>query len=185
MRQQRFALGAEPKIVLEGMAGDLEIIGREEEEILIESDDQPTIETGEGTLTLEGVVGDLRLWLPQGAQLTIEGLSGEARLQNIHGKVRIEGVAGDVELEDVPHVTVEGAAPADFARNIVARTRQVLRRSLPFSFGERGAEKATPRPDSVASAPLETERLTILRMLQEKKITAEEAEKLFQALGEG
>ncbi|MEJ5239602.1 MAG: hypothetical protein WHS87_00175 [Anaerolineales bacterium] len=186
MLQQRFVLGAEPKIVIEGMAGDLKVIGRAEEEILVESEGPLMVEAGGETLTLEGVAGDLRLWVPQGAQIAIEGLSGDARLQNIRGTVRIDGVVGEVELSEVPHARVEGSAPEDFGRNVAERVRQAVRRSFSFSSGRRGMEQGAPSTTATApSASLEAERLTILRMLQEKKITAEEAERLLQALGEG
>jgi len=50
-------------------------------------------------------------------------------------------------------------------------------RSVGFVFGTPDAPKTPPR-----SGPTDEERLLVLRMLQEKKITAEEADKLLSAL---
>jgi hypothetical protein len=50
-------------------------------------------------------------------------------------------------------------------------------RSVGFMFGTPDSPKTPPR-----SGPTDEERLLVLKMLQEKKITAEEAEKLLSAL---
>ncbi|MFN3741642.1 MAG: SHOCT-like domain-containing protein, partial [Anaerolineales bacterium] len=178
----------QPNITLEGVTGDIQINGYEGDETILEADRMGVINASANSLVVEGSAGDVSLRVPLHAHITIEGVAGDVTIQNIQGKVHIEGLAGDVEMINVAHATIEGMATGSFpAQGIADAVRKNLQRSFSFSFGRR-ARAAEPQTATTTgtsrSAPLDEERLTILRMLQEKKINAEEAEQLLQALGE-
>nr|BAL53189.1 hypothetical protein HGMM_F05B10C11 [uncultured Chloroflexota bacterium] len=189
MSEQRFSLGTQPEVIIEGLVGDLRIEGYEGEETILEGDVLANAETLENRLRVEGLVGDMALRLPFQAHITLEGVTGDVSVRDIQGKVQIEGLTGEVELSNVKHATIEGMAGGrSFAQDVAGAVRNGLRRSFPFSFGGRARAAKSPASNAATAAPgapLEAERLAILRMLQEKKISAEEAEQLLQALGEG
>lgn len=188
MSKQHFSLGTQPNITIEGAAGHVQINGYEGEETILEADIMGNVNSSADSLVIEGSAGDVSLWVPLHAHITIEDVTGDVTVKNIQGKVHIEGVAGDVEMINVEHATIEGMARENFpAQGVADAVRRNLQRSFSFGRRARAAEPQTPTPTTTntsRSASLGEERLTILRMLQEKKISAEEAEQLLQALGE-
>jgi hypothetical protein len=158
-----------------------------------------------GDLNVEGVSGVVELCF----------IGGNAKLENLAGKVSVSGVMGDLQMKNVSNARVEPAQAgmsADLSerlrRKVEAATQRVQRqmeRSLKqaertarhgghasYSFGahfDKGRWKWNLAQDS-GSIPSsdrvsDEERLAILKMLQEKKITSEEAEKLLAALEGG
>lgn len=190
MSKQHFSLGTQPNITVKGMAGDIQINGYEGDETILDADIMGNVNASANNLVVEGSAGDVSLWVPFHAHITLESVAGDVTIKNIQGKVHIEGVAGDVEMINVEHATIEGMAIGSFpAQGVADAVRKNLQRSFSFSFGRRAraAESQTSTTTTSGasrSASLDEERLTILRMLQEKKINAEEAEQLLQALGE-
>lgn len=189
MSKQHFSLGTQPNITLEGMAGDIQINGYEGDETILDADITGNVNASANSLVIEGAAGDVSLWVPFAAHIMLEGITGDVTIKNIQGKVHIEGVTGDIEMRGVEHATIEGMAIGR-SQSIGDAVRKNLQRSFSFAFG-RKARSTEPRASVAASTTrsqevsLDEERLAILRMLQEKKISAEEAEKLLQALGEG
>ncbi len=140
-------------------------------------------------------------------QVDTSFIGGDAKFENLSGQVTISGVMGDLKLVNVTKVSVEPGRPAvnfdlpDQIRRKVELTAQraqrqadraVRRADQKVRQAERharrwnvnwsaGTNSATPAPEPVS----DDERLSILKMLQDKKITAEEAEKLLAALEGG
>ncbi len=178
MYQMHFSLGSQPQIRIAGIAGDIEIHGQEGEEIRLEADTLGNVNTEGNILLLNGIAGDLRLQAPRGSQIILEGISGDVRVQNIKG-VNVQGITGKIQLEAVEHVVVEGMAKAGLG----GRLSRLMSRIRPFGLRPSSRKEAASQSiPPMAENSLEAEQLAILRMLQEKKITAEEAEKLLQAL---
>jgi DUF4097 and DUF4098 domain-containing protein YvlB len=178
MYQMRFSLGSQPQIRITGVAGDIEVYGQEGEEIRLEADALGNVNTEGNTLILDGIAGDLRLQAPRGSQIILDGISGDVRVQNIKG-INVQEIAGEMQVEAVEHVVVEGMAEAGLS----GKLSRLMSRIRPF--GMRPSSRKETVSESIppkAEKSLEAEELAILRMLQEKKITAEEAEKLLQAL---
>ncbi len=127
---------------------------------------------------------------------------GEAAIVlKAEGEVRVTSREADWSAAAEMDFGEKWSSPEDLGqqirRQVEARIRQatrrveevVQRRGRAFSFQWRGTSSATAasRTGTPASEPVsEQERLFILRMLEQKKITVEEAEKLLAALeGEG
>jgi hypothetical protein len=148
--------------------------------------------------------GDVRL---QDLSGTVElGLvGGDAVLLNLSGPVQLNGmVGGDTHMENVSNISMRpGNGPAGFdvgdrlrrkveqatqrAEEKMRRAEEKIRRAEGRArnrphilFGLDPSSRTAPEP---AGEPVsDEERMAILRMLQEKKITSEEADKLLAAL---
>lgn len=179
MFTQRFDLGDAPRLVLESVAGDVQVEAWEEAEVLLQAEDPVMVSQEGNLLRLESVATDVQLRVPRAASLQLESVSGDVLVNGVQGEVVVETVAGEVELINVARARLESAAERPRGMDIARRVRAAVSRSLPFAF-EFGARRR-PREQAV-DVEGDAERLAILRMLQEKKITAEEAERLLQAL---
>ncbi len=149
-----------------------------------------------GDARLENLTGNIELGL----------VGGDAVLLNLSGPVQLNGmVGGDTHMENVSNIRMHaGNAPGGFdvgdrvRRKVEQATRRAEEKMRRAEERIRDAESrsrhrphvvfgwdsssrsstAEPARDSVT----DEERMTILRMLQEKKITSEEADKLLAAL---
>ncbi len=165
-------------------------------------------------LTVDFVGGDAKIENLNGAVETAF-IGGDALLKNLAGQVTLSGmIGGDTQMENVNKVNVEAGKAglhADLSdrirRQVEAATRKAERKiqeaqrkahhaefRLQRNKGLRahvdmGRWNVTPgsfTPGGISGEPVsDEERMTILKMLQEKKITAEEAEKLLAALEGG
>lgn len=155
-------------------------------------------------LSLSFVGGDLDLGEVDG-KVAIEFVGGSASLHNLKGEVSVEGVVGDLQMDGVSRVSVSaGGHGPDLSKNISRRIEQATRQAqrqaeqtrrrverelrgklhektrgwkMNLNFDPRNFA-AGPRPEPVS----DEERMAILKMLQDKKITSEEADKLLAAL---
>jgi hypothetical protein len=155
-------------------------------------------------LEVHTIGGDARLQ-NLGGPVELGLVGGDAILQNLTGSVLLNGpIGGDTRLENVAHMSMSStSAGAGFeaAERIRRTVEQATRRvetkvkraehrafqhsqmrihqadSAGWRYGATRDSSGTPG-DPVS----DEERLTILRMLQEKKITSEQAEKLLAAL---
>ncbi len=166
------------------------------------------------SLTVGIVGGDLRLENLDGlVEVSIVG--GDAVLRNLTGQVELHGsVGGDTRLENVDKVSMnarkKGLGP-DISERVrrqvekaARRAEQKMRRAeikiqqaghrahrahvrANFEMGRRkwdGTPGSFP-PGGINEPVSDEERMAILKMLQGKKITAEEADKLLAALEGG
>ena len=161
---------------------------------------------------LSFVGGDVRISDVNG-RMEISFVGGDALLRNLTGQVLLAGVVGgETRMENVSKVSMEpnkGGSGADISAKIRRRVDEAMRRAerkmreaeqkarhveIKMQSNDRRVRSATRRMDfgfdSVASADAsqpvsDEERMTILKMLQEKKITSEEADKLLAALEGG
>ena len=157
-------------------------------------------------LSLGSIGGDARLENLGGAiELSLVG--GNATLRNLTGSVRLMGmIGGELHMENVADISMTSGKPGDrfgVAERVRRKMEQATRRAESkirkaehrafqhprvggnqpdfrrWSAGARGDTAAPPEPGETVS---DEERMTILRMLQDKKITAEQAEQLLAAL---
>jgi hypothetical protein len=148
-----------------------------------------------GDARLEDLTGNIELGL----------VGGDAVLLNLSGAVQLNGmVGGDTRMENVATISMShGSQAGDFdvgdrvrrkmehatrrAEESVRRAEERVRHAEARAhqrphvlFGWNAAPRSAAEP---AGEPVsDEERMTILRMLQEKKITSEEADKLLAAL---
>jgi hypothetical protein len=151
-------------------------------------------------LSLGNIGGNVNLENLGGAvELNLVG--GDATLSNLTGPVRLQGVlGGELHVENVADLSMNSSKAGgqfntsefvrrtaeDATRRAEARIRRAERRAQHITSRVRGPwgepvvreSQATPASD----APSEQERMAILRMLQDHKITSEQAEKLLAAL---
>lgn len=148
-----------------------------------------------GDARLEDLTGDIELGL----------VGGDAVLLNLSGQIQLNGmVGGDTRMENVANVSMSHgsqAATFDVGDRLRRKVEQATRRAEEKTrraeekirraearvhqrphvlFGWDPAPRAAAEP--VGEPVSDEERMTILRMLQEKKITSEEADKLLAAL---
>ena len=144
-----------------------------------------------GNVELQNLAGSIDLDL----------VVGDATLRNLTGLVRLRGmVGGEVHLENVTNVSMNSGGVGEHfpdadrirrkaeqaARRAAVKVRKAERRGFRFSqmwgpqadVASRGQNTAEPPAD----APTDEERMMILRMLQDRKITSEQADKLLAAL---
>ena len=149
-------------------------------------------------LSINTVGGDVRLEDLSGA-VELGMIGGDAQLRNLSGAVRVNGpLGGEIHMENVANISMGAPAQgADFdvgeriRRSLVHAThradRKLRRVQVKLAKAGGGHWMYNSAPDSSAPAQsgepvAEEERMAVLRMLQEKKITSEQAEKLLSAL---
>lgn len=142
--------------------------------------------------------GDARIQDLDGP-VELQVVGGDAILRNLLGPVELSGmIGGDTHIENVAHLSMSaggrrtGYDVADRIRRQVERATRRAERKVSraeqklHQVGRMGFRWSTgsdaPEPLGSASPVSDEERMAILRMLQEKKITSEQADKLLSAL---
>lgn len=154
-------------------------------------------------VSLMGIGGDVSLQDLSG-EVELGLVGGDVSLRSLNGQVHLNGpIGGETHMENVSHVSVSTpgrGAESDISERIRRKIQQAtdradrkIRRAQEklnrYQFDESrwkynsGAEASSTAPAGASVS--EEERLMILRMLQEKKITSEEADKLLSALEGG
>ncbi len=179
--------------------GDQPRIEKSDQSIVVSSSGDLVISVPRGMrIAVRAIGGDVRLEDLSGSlELGVTG--GDAQLRNLSGSVRLTGpIGGQIRMENVSNISMGPAGAGgdydmgDRIRRQIAHATRRAEKSLykaqaKLQHFESGRWKYNSGPDvSPSSEPVEPvseqERMTILRMLQEKKITSEQAEKLLSAL---
>ncbi len=241
MSTNTISVGSNPQIEIDGVGGDLQVMGWDRTEIEARSDDLPRLEQSGERVSVSSS-SDLALSVPRGAILSIQQIGGDVRiedltgsielsivggdavLKNLSGAITLGGViGGDVSMENVTRINMNAAGghggpdiSAKIRRKMDEATRRAERKMREAEQKMRQVEMRTqnmerrmrhigqplpPRPPTPprrwhvgleGAAAVETrqpvsdeERMAILKMLQDKKITSEDAEKLLAALEGG
>lgn len=106
--------GKKPKIEIESISGDLNIVGWEGEDILLKADDDELSVRQEGERVLVSCNDDLSLRVPRGASISVQTISGDMALRSVMGGVALQEVHGDLSIRDVDSVSIE-TIHADFS----------------------------------------------------------------------
>ncbi len=95
------------EIHIEGVGGDLVIEGRAETEIRVRGDDPDVkIEDGGKRATIL-CNGDCRLKVPQSANITVDGVSGDVKITDVLNEITMEGAGSDLVIRDAGTVTIK------------------------------------------------------------------------------
>ncbi len=209
MSTQTMPVGTGDAIEINQVGGDLVIQGWERAELQARGD-RIRIEKKEGAVALT-CSGDVVAHLPQAARLSVNGVGGDVKIENISGSVELGLVGGDASLVNLSGpVQLNGPLGGDtHMENVTKLSMGSIVGRPDFNLGERIRQKvehATRRADlrvkrvedrgrfrpsgvpaEATTMPVqepvsEEERMAVLRMLQDKKITSEQAEKLLSAL---
>lgn len=187
-------------------SGDVIRVGREGHSLSITSGGDLTLSIPRGMRIVIGIVGgDATIQnLTSAVELRLVG--GDANLKDLTGSVQLNGpIGGETHMENVSNVSMgAGGRGPDFdisdrirrkIQKATDRAEKQLRRAHTdhlsrvygvkfdssrwrYGGGPESATTAAPAGEPVS----EEERMIILRMLQEKKITSEEADQLLSAL---
>ena len=193
------------------ISGDVIRVEREDRAIGVSSGGNLSISVPRGMhLSVESVGGDATLQDLSG-EVELGLVGGDASLRNLSGRVQLTGVVGgETHMDNVVNVSMSTSNRGpdfdigDRIRRKVQKATQRAERELRRAHAEHIAKvspikrvyqvqfdgsrwKYNSGSDAPAAAPAgdpvsEEERMTILRMLQDKKITSEEADKLLAAL---
>jgi SHOCT-like protein len=179
--------------------GDMIRIEKQDASVALSSSGDVVVSVPRGIrLSINTIGGDVRLEDLSGA-VELGVIGGDTQLRNLSGAVRVNGpLGGEIHMENVANIsmgTPAGAADFDIGERIrrsvlhaTHRADKKLRKAqIKMARAGGGSWMYNSAPDSSAPAQpgepvAEEERMTILRMLQEKKITSEQAEKLLAAL---
>ncbi len=186
-------------------SGDVIHVEREGRSLSITSGGDLSISIPRGMRVSVGSIGGDATIQDLTGTVALRLIGGDANLRNLSGSVQLNGmISGQTHMENVANVSMNSSGPMpDFdlsdrirrkVQQATDRAERKLRRAhadhLSKTYGVQfgggrwkynsGSEPSEAAP---AGEPVsEEERMAILRMLQEKKITSEEADKLLAAL---
>ena len=111
---KRIPVGSSPRIKVESVEGDLRLVGWDNDEILVRSDDEGSIlQQSEDEISLT-CPHDLALNIPKNSQVHILAVNGDMSVRSLAGDFEADVVNGDVAIREVGTVTL-GAVEADFS----------------------------------------------------------------------
>lgn len=110
-----FTLGAEPKITIELVEGDLQLVGWDNDDALIKHPDEEflTIEKGENSLVLSSK-DDLSINIPSKSGVKINKVDGDMSVRGLKGSLNVEIINGDTSIRDVSEIFV-GTVESDLS----------------------------------------------------------------------
>ncbi len=94
-------------LVVQHVGGDLRIRGRLGARVSAEGDGVEVERPSEDAPLLVRSSGDLRLSVPQGLELRVQAVSGDAKLTEVDGVVHVQRVDGDLVVRQARRVTVQ------------------------------------------------------------------------------
>jgi hypothetical protein len=112
---KRIALGPEPQVKIESVAGNLRLVGWDNEELLARVDDEQdlTLRQDNDRVTIS-CTDDLSLHVPRKASLHVQTINGDMSVRGLAGKLDIDTVNGDIAVRDVCDVVI-GTIESDFS----------------------------------------------------------------------
>ena len=112
---KRIALGPEPHIKIEAVAGDLRLVGWDNEELLVKVDNEQDLALQQdGEVITISCEDDLSLNVPLRASLHVHAINGDMSVRGLAGKLDVDKINGDVAMRDVRDVVV-GTIESDFS----------------------------------------------------------------------
>lgn len=108
-------LGAEPKIKIELVEGDLRLVGWDNEEVLIKLSDEESLtsQQDENSLVLS-CADNLSLNIPQNASVTVVKVDGDMSVRGLAGTLDVDFINGDTAIRDVGQVSI-GTVESDLS----------------------------------------------------------------------
>ena len=115
---ERITVGSQPKIKIEKVGGDLRLVGWENDEILIRSDEKVVTlqQNGDDEVSIF-CRSDLTLNVPKDSRVHIQTVIGDASLRGVGGDFEADLFNGDVAIRDAGKVTID-AVGADFSLRV-------------------------------------------------------------------
>lgn len=125
MTEQIFSAGAEPRVIINQVCGDLRVRAWEMPTLRLDTDTEMQERYFEGdTLTIVGCADDLELRVPTNTEISVSDLEGHARIEGVR-RVDLTDVSGDIQLKHIAETVELTGAAADLD---VAHTPTLLAR---------------------------------------------------------
>jgi hypothetical protein len=118
MKQETVAVSSSPKVSVESLPGDLRVAGWDRSELMMKTDGDRLEVTAETDPIVISCDEDLIIYLPRGADLNVEKVSGDAILQAVSGPVNLGPVAGDLTVNDLGPLGLEVISGDASLRNV-------------------------------------------------------------------
>lgn len=99
--EEELKFGLKKKIAIEGINGDIEIIGTEAGEITVVKKGIARILDAGPALSIKAINGDLQIKSPRDLDVEFKGVSGDLDLKGINGQIVISSVSGDVKGQEL------------------------------------------------------------------------------------
>lgn len=109
----------DPEVTLTNIAGDLRLFGWEQNQVRVEASDEKSVQGNQenGRVTVRAN-SDCTVRVPRNARLTLQNVSGDARIKSIDGPLTVGQVGGDLTLRQTLAVNVENVGGDVSAKKI-------------------------------------------------------------------
>jgi len=111
---ERITVGLQPMIKIETVEGDLRLVGWENDEILVRSDEQSVTLQQNGEEVSITCRDDLTLNLPMNSRVHVRNVIGDTSVRGVEGDFEANRLNGDVAIRDAGTVTID-AVGSDFS----------------------------------------------------------------------
>ncbi|MGB7874513.1 MAG: hypothetical protein WBL25_09025, partial [Anaerolineales bacterium] len=111
---KRISVGPQPRIKIESVEGDLRLVGWENDEILVRSDDEALALQQNGDEVSISCQNDLAINVPKNSQVHILTVNGDMSMRGLTGVFEADLLNGDVAIRDAGRVAL-GAVESDFS----------------------------------------------------------------------
>ena len=101
MKQNTVTIHGPLTVMIENIAGDLQVAGWERPEVSVKTDGEEATLRVEGERVFASAPGDLVLYVPREASLQIANVSGDADIRAVSGSTRMENIGGDLQMRAV------------------------------------------------------------------------------------
>ncbi|HUE98986.1 MAG TPA: hypothetical protein VMN99_07005 [Anaerolineales bacterium] len=106
--------GKTPKIQIDAIDGDLNVVGWDGEDILIKTDEDELTLTQNGDEVVFSCTDDVSLRIPRDASLFVQRIGGDAAVRGVVGHLEIKQIDNDLSMRDVGSVAID-TIQADFS----------------------------------------------------------------------
>jgi hypothetical protein len=114
---ERLSVGPKPKIKIEKVEGDLRLIGWDNDEILVRSDEEAVTLQQNGEEVSIACQDDLTFNVPKDSQVHIQSVIGDTSVRGVTGDFEADLLNGDVAIRDAGTVTID-VVKSDFSLRV-------------------------------------------------------------------
>ncbi len=97
-------------VIVQVVNGDLRVRGRSGARLVVDGDGVNVEQIGEGQPYLVRANGDCRMIVPDGVDVSVQSVNGDAKLSELSGKLDIQSVHGDLTVRNVHDVQIKSVA---------------------------------------------------------------------------
>lgn len=101
MKQNTIPVSGPLTVIVDQIAGDLQVAGWDRPEVSVKTDDDDATLRVDGDQVYASAPGDLILYLPREADLQIGDVSGDVDIRAVSGEIRMESIGGDLQMRAI------------------------------------------------------------------------------------